>query len=339
MAPRPTARRRPVPTLPDSRAPAAPAPGGRVLAAYGVVGVVWGSTYLAIRVGVRYLPPALLAGMRFVTAGLLLLGLALALGRRLPRRIGDWITAGVVGVMLLGLGNGLVVWAEQYVESGAAAVFVVTSALWMAVFDAVVPGSHTRPTIRQFAALLLGFGGVVLLAGGDPGVIGSKGWLGPAGLVTASASWALGSVYSKRHPVEVSPYIHSALQMLAGGGFLLLVGVAAGEAGNLRLTLPGVGAVAYLIVFGSIVGYTNYVYLLRHAAPAFVGTNTYLNTVIAVLLGWIILDEHLTGRTVVAMAIVLGSVVWVRWEGTQAALTPGRAYPRTEASAGRNRDR
>lgn len=283
-----------------------------MLLAYVVVSLVWGSTYLAIRVGVRHVPPALFGGLRFLTAGVLLLVVALALGRRLPRRPRDWATAAVVGFMLLGIGNGGVIWAEQFVESGTAAVLVVIGALWIALFDALVPGSEARPTWQQFVALVAGLGGVVLLVGGAGVPLGEGGIWGPLALVGASASWALGSIYSKRRPVETGPYVNAALQMVAGGLALVLAGTVLGEFGRLRFTWAGFGAILYLIVFGSIVGYTSYVYLLKHAAPAFVGTHNYVNTVVAVLLGWAILGEHVTWRTFAAMGIVLGSVLWVR---------------------------
>ncbi len=283
---------------------------GGVLAAYVTVSLVWGSTYLAIRIGVGHLPPALFGGMRFTVAGVLLLGVATALGQPLPRRARDWATGAIVGVLLLAIGNGLVIWAEQYVESGTAAILVVTGALWMAVFDALIPGSESRPTWRQFIALLVGFAGIGLLVGHLPSMEG--GALPVVALLGASASWALGSVFSKRRPVETSPYIHSAIQMCAGGLVLLLTGVSFGEVARFHLSGAGLGAIAYLIVFGSLVAYTSYVYLLRHAQAAFVGTHGYVNTVVAVLLGWLILDERVTVRTFVAMGIIIGAVVWVR---------------------------
>ena len=284
---------------------------GRVLAAYATVSVVWGSTYLAIRIGVRHIPPALLGGIRFLTAGCVLLAVALALGGRLPRRARDWVTAATVGILLLSIGNGLVIWAELYVESGTAAILVVTGALWIAVFDALIPGSEARPTWRQFLALVIGLGGTVLLVGGIGAVEGS-GVAPLIALLAAAGSWALGSVYSKRRPVECGHYIHSALQMCFGGGVLLLVGALRGEFAAWSFSLPGLGAIAYLIVFGSIVGYTSYVYLLKCAQPALVGTTGYVNTVVAVLLGWAVLQEEVTVRTFVAMAVILGAVVWVR---------------------------
>ncbi|MEE8134475.1 MAG: EamA family transporter [Gemmatimonadales bacterium] len=287
---------------------------GRVLAAYVIVSLVWGSTYLAIRIGVGHFPPALFGGIRFSIAGLVLLGIALALGRQLPRRGRDWMTAALVGTLLLSVGNGLVIWAEQFVESGTAAILVVTGALWMGVFDAVIPGSEARPTWRQFVALLVGFAGTALLVGDLDGLT-TAGILPVLALLVASSSWALGSVYSKRHPVETGPYVHAALQMIAGGAVLIGVGLVVGELGDLEWTAAGMGAIAYLIVFGSIVAYTSYVYLLRHAQPAFVGTHGYVNTVVAVLLGWWILDERVTLMTFLAMGIIVGAVIWVRQAG------------------------
>jgi drug/metabolite transporter (DMT)-like permease len=285
---------------------------GRVLAAYVTISLVWGSTYLAIRIGVQHFPPALFGGLRFLIAGSTLLVLAAAMGRRLPRRRRDWITAAIVGVMLLTVGNGLVVWAEQSVESGLTAILIVTSALWMALFDAVIPGSDARPTLRQVAGLVVGFAGTVLLVGDHMGNLGSAGLLGPAALLVASGSWALGSVISKRRPVDTGPHMHAALQMLFGGAGMAVIGLATGEAGRLTFTPESAAAIAYLIVFGSLIAYTSYVYLLRHAPPVFVGTAVYVNTVVAVFLGWVILDERVTVGTFVAMAIVLGAIVWVR---------------------------
>ena len=283
-----------------------------VLLAYATVSLVWGSTYLAIRIGVQHLPPALFGGIRFVTAGALLFLAARLSGQRLPARARDWRTAAIVGVLLLTFGNGVVIWAEQFVESGMAAVLVVTGALWMAVLDALIPGSEAKPTAAQFLALASGFGGVVLLVAVSGAPLGAAGALGPVGLVAASGSWALGSIYAKRNPSEASPYMNAALQMLAGGGSLLAVGVVAGEAAEIRFSWEGFGAIAYLIVFGSLVAYTSYVYLLKHASAAFIGTHGYVNTVVAVLLGWLILDEHVNALTFVAVGVVLGSVVWVR---------------------------
>jgi drug/metabolite transporter (DMT)-like permease len=278
--------------------------------------VVWGSTYLAIRVGVGELPPALFAGVRFLIAGTVLLGIARVLGRRLPTRPVDWRTNALVGVLLLFCGNGLVVWAEQFTPSGIAAIFVVTVTLWLALCDALIPGSRAKPTWGQAVGLLLGFSGTVLLVGHDLAALRAADWRGPVALTGAAAFWALGSVYSTRHHGEASPEINSALQMLAGGLALTVTGTALGEWGRFALTPRGVAALAYLVVFGSLIGYSSYVYVLRHMAPTLVGTYSYVNTVVAVLLGWLILDEPITGRTVVATTVVLGAVAWVRHAGS-----------------------
>ena len=285
---------------------------GKTLVAYLTVCIVWGSTYLAIRVGVQHLPPATFGGMRFVTAGALMLGAALALGRSLPRKGTDWRDSAVVGVLLLTVANGLVIWAERFVESGPAAIFVVTVALWMAVFDAIIPGSAAKPTWRQFVGLLVGFGGTLLLVGADLEELRRADWRGPLALIGASASWALGSIYAKRRPVSAGPYVSAALQMLAGGVGLLLIGATTREFAVVQFSIPGFLTVAYLIVFGSIIGYTSFVYLLAHASPTVAGTYAYVNPFVAVFLGWAILDEQITARTFLALAIVLGSVVWVQ---------------------------
>ena len=285
---------------------------GKALIAYLVVCVFWGSTYLAIRVGVGVLPPFLFAGMRFLIAGGLVLAVALALGDKLPRRAVDWRTQAIVGVLLLAGGNAFVVWAEQYTASGIASIFVVTVALWMAFFDAVIPGGSGDLNWRVVAGLLLGFLGTSLLVGANPAEILRADLRGPIALTCASASWSLGSVYGKRHRTETSPYVGAALQMIAGGAAVVLVGTALGEWSRWHLTAKGAGAIAYLVVFGSILGYSAYTYALRHASPTIVGTYAYVNPVIAVLLGWLILREPVTARTFLAMALIVGAVVWIQ---------------------------
>ena len=286
---------------------------GKALVAYLVVCVFWGSTYLAIRVGVEVLPPFLFAGLRFAIAGALLLTIMLALGDRLPSRAADWRTQAIVGVLLLTGGNALVVWAEQYTPSGVASIFVVTVALWMAFFDAVIPGGSGDLNWRVIAGLLLGFLGTALLVGASPAEILHADLRGPIALTAASASWSLGSVYGKRHHTETSPYVGAALQMLAGGAAVALLGTLLGEWSRWHLTPRGAGAIAYLVVFGSILGYSAYTYALRHASPTIVGTYAYVNPVIAVLLGWLILREPVTTRTFLAMVLIVGAVVWIQF--------------------------
>jgi drug/metabolite transporter (DMT)-like permease len=304
---------------------------GKALIAYLVVCVFWGSTYLAIRVGVGVLPPFLFAGLRFLIAGALLLAVALALGDTLPRRLVDWRTQAIVGVLLLAGGNAFVVWAEQYTPSGVASIFVVTVALWMAFFDAIIPGGAGDLTWRVVAGLLLGFVGTALLVGASPAEILRADLRGPIALTCASASWSLGSVYGKRHHTETSPYVGAALQMIAGGAAVAVVGTLLGEWGRWHLTGTGVGAMAYLVVFGSILGYSAYTYALRHASPTIVGTYAYVNPVIAVLLGWLILHESVTARTFIAMGLIVGAVVWIQFS-YKLGRTGGPSDRRTEGA-------
>jgi drug/metabolite transporter (DMT)-like permease len=312
---------------------------GKALVAYLLVCVFWGSTYLAIRLGVAQLPPFLFAGTRFVIAGALLLAIALTLGGRLPRDWASWRTQGMVGLFLLLGGNTFVVWAEQFVDSGVASIFVVTVALWLALFDVLVPGGSSRLSARVLAGLGLGFVGTVLLIGASPRQVLEADLRGPLALTLASASWAIGSVLFKRRPGQVaSPYVAASMQMLVGGTAVTLLGLVLGETGGWQWTAQGIGALAYLVVFGSIVGYTSYFYALRHAPPTIVGTYAYVNPVIAVLLGWLILDERLYPRTFVAMALILTAVAWIQLSHRMAAPAARRASGPTPASHPTPRD-
>ncbi|HEV2671172.1 MAG TPA: EamA family transporter [Gemmatimonadales bacterium] len=284
---------------------------GKALVAYLVVCVFWGSTYLAIKIGVTELPPFLFAGLRFFVAGLILLALARALGDPLPRR-NDWLTLTIVGVLLLAGGNAFVVWSEQYVASGIASIFVVTVAMWTALFDAIIPGGSGELSWRVVAGLALGFLGTLLLVGATPAEILAADKRGPIALTFASASWALGTVYAKRHPTQASPYMGAAFQMIVGGATVAVVGTLLGEWQSWHLTGRAIGAIAYLVVFGSILGYSAYSYALRHASATIVGTYAYVNPVIAVLLGWLLLHEPVDARTFIAMGMIVAAVVWIQ---------------------------
>ncbi len=301
-----------VPALP-TKAPARPGTlSGWVLVAYVVLCIVWGSTYLAIKIGVRDLTPALFGAVRFLIAGGILLMVALALGRGLPRKAADWTTNIVVGLLLLVGGNGLVMWAVQWVETGVAAIFIVTVTLWLALLDSIVPGSEAKPTVSQVAGLLVGLAGTALLVGADLESLLTADWRGPIALTTAAMCWAVGSIFFKRRQIEASPYVSSAIQMLAAGMAFLIIGTVIGEWSEIRFTPSGIGAIAYLIVFGSLIGYSAFVYVLRNVPPTIAGTYVYVNTVVAVLLGWLVLSEPITVRTVISMSLVLGAVVWVK---------------------------
>ena len=285
---------------------------GRVLAAYLIVCIVWGSTYLAIRVGVAHIPPFLFAGVRFLTAGLLLGGFALWRGERLPRSPRVLALLAVLGGLFFLGGNGGVVWAEQFVPSGLAAIYVVTVALWTALFDSIIPGGKSKLNGRVIAGLLFGFLGSMLLVGVTPDELVHADLAGPLALILGSASWALGTVYGKRLGLKVPVNLSSATQMFAGGALMLGAGLAAGEAVPAQVPSEAIWAFVYLVVFGSIITFTAYTYLMRNASPTVVGTAAYINPIVAVLLGWLFLDEPITARTLLAMAIILASVLLIQ---------------------------
>lgn len=281
-----------------------------ILAALLAVYVVWGSTYLAIRFAVETLPPFLMAGTRFVVAGALLYGWRRARG--FPRPTGaQWRAAAVVGGLMLLGGNGGVVWAEQWVESGTAALIVASVPLWMVLLDWLRPGG-TPPRPSVWLGILVGLAGVGILMGGPR--TGSAnytaGWLV---LVLASISWAIGSLYSRR-AVFPAPLLATGMQMLAGGALLLLAGVLTGELGGLdpsTFSLRSVLSLAYLIVFGSLIGFSSYVWLLRVTPPAVASTYAYVNPVVAVFLGWLLAGEQLTPRVLAASLVIVGGVALI----------------------------
>lgn len=303
---------------------------GRAFVAYAIVCIVWGSTYLAIRVGVEHLPPFLFAGVRFLIAGVVLAVIARALGESFPTRRQDWKTLVITGILFLTSGNGLVVWAEQYLDAGTASIYVVTVAIWAACFDALIPGGKTRLSWALAGGLALGLFGAVILTGATPDKLLHTDLRGPLALIAASASWAFGTVYLKRHSVSTTFSMAAAIQMLAGGALLLAIGFLRSETGAWQMTPASLGALGYLIVFGSIIGFTAYGYALRHASATVVGTYAYVNPVVAVLLGALLLHEELSGRKLVAMAVILLAVLWI-----QRAVSPdrGAASRRSEAPA------
>ena len=294
---------------------------GRALFAWLVVCVVWGSTYLAIRVGVETLPPFLLAGVRYLIAGAILAGIARISGESLTISRSDLKTLAIVGVLLLAGGNGLVMWAEQTVESGTASIYIVTVAIWAATFDALVPGGTTRFSLSLLGGLVLGLIGMLMLTGATPDAFRAGNLGGPVSLVVASAFWAYGTVYLKRHPVRTGFQSSAAVQMLAGGVALVLIGLLRHEASAWHGSARGYGALLYLIIFGAIIGFSAYGYALRHASATLVGTYAYVNPVVAVLLGWMVLGESVGLRKIVAMGIILGAVVWIQLSASSRRVT------------------
>lgn len=281
--------------------------------AWAAVCFFWGTTYLAIRVGLETMPPMLFAGVRFLTAGAIVLAFMYGWrGARLPRGR-EWLDLSVVGLMLLGVGTGLVVLAEQWVPSGPAALLVATSPFWVAGLERTRRDGE-RANARAHLGMLVGFAGLVLLVA--PGLFGAslngRYVLGMVALQLACASWSAGSVYAKHHQTRVAPMMAAAVQMIVAGVALTLIGSVAGEWGEVRLSARSLTAFVYLILFGSIVAYGSYTYAIQKLPLSIVSTYSYINPVIAVLLGWLVLSEPLGWRVICATAIILGGVALVK---------------------------
>ncbi|MGH9941028.1 MAG: EamA family transporter [Pyrinomonadaceae bacterium] len=280
-----------------------------VVAAFAAVYLIWGSTYLAIRVGVETLPPFLMAGAGFLAAGGVLYIWARARGAASPEHR-DWRAALVTGTALLLVGNGLVFWAEQFVASGVTALLIATEPLWVVTLNWALPGGE-RPGGRTFAGLAVGFVGVLLLVGAAAAG-GAVAPLGAGALVVAALSWAAGSLYSARVEGSVSPPLAAGMQMLVGGALLVVASGILGEwttfdAGS--VSSRSLLAWGYLLVFGSLVGFTAYIWLLKNVTPERASTHAYVNPVVAVLLGWAVAGEQMTPRTLAAAAVIVGAVV------------------------------
>lgn len=285
---------------------------GLVLA-FAAIYIIWGSTYLAIRFAIETIPPFLMLGVRFFSAGILMY--AWLRWRGAPRpRAREWAAAAVLGGLLLAGGTGAVAWSVQWIPSGLAALLVAMVPMWMALLDWLRPGGR-RLGAPAAAGLLLGLTGVVLLIGPVDLSGGDRSLLLAAGvLALGSLSWSIGSVYSQKLPLPRSPFMAAALQMTTGGLLLAMAGTSFGEwarfdpaAFSVRSTL----AVAYLVIFGSLIAFAAYVWLLKYSTPARVGSYAYVNPVVAVFLGWALAAEPISARTIVAAAIIIMSVVLI----------------------------
>jgi len=278
-----------------------------VALAFAAIYLIWGSTYLAIRVAVQTIEPLTMAGLRFAVAGAGLYAFNRLVGDPRPT-LAEWRAAAIVGGLMLLGGNGAVVWAETRVASGVAALIIATVPLWMVTLDAAL--RRARPRAGEVAGLVLGFAGVWVLI--DPGVGRGVDPFGAGLLLFASASWAVGSLYSRVAGLAASPREATAMQMLAGGALLLVAGGLKGEWPTIdpaRFSAASLVALGYLTVFGSLVAFSAYVWLLRVSTPARVSTYAYVNPVVAVLLGWLILDEPLTPDTFLASGLIVTAVL------------------------------
>jgi drug/metabolite transporter (DMT)-like permease len=292
-----------------------------VAAALGTVYVLWGSTYLAIAYVVESLPPLLAAGARFLLAGSMMVAFLLARQRwrrgrpdrgddalRWPRAV-EWRTAFIVGTLLLLGGNGMVSLAETLVPSGIAAVIIATTPIWLSVFDALL--TRRMPSLVAIGGLLVGLLGVAILLLPTTGL----GALNPVGigiLVVAAVSWAGGSLYARRGQLPANQLLGTGMEQIAGGVALLLAATAIGEVGQFdpgSVTTASLLGLAFLVVFGSLVAFTAYIWLLNHVAVTTVATYAYVNPVVAVALGVAFRGETMTPRSLLAAGLIIGAVV------------------------------
>jgi drug/metabolite transporter (DMT)-like permease len=290
-----------------------------IVLSFAAVYLVWGSTYLGIRYAIETLPPFLMAGTRFSLAGAILFSWALINRESIRSSFSQWPKALAIGGLLLLGGNGGVTWAEKYIPSGFAALLVATEPFMVVVLNWGL--SHKRPNSKVLLGVFIGLVGVALLVSdGLRGGIGTspRNLLSVAVVLFASFAWAAGSVFANRRPIKTSTSMAAGMQMLGGGSLLLLLALAAGDFPRLNLAAASwvsIGAFFYLLVFGSLVGFTAYSWLLRNVSTARAATYAYVNPVVAVLLGWFLASEPLNVRMLIAAAIIIASVALITTYG------------------------
>jgi drug/metabolite transporter (DMT)-like permease len=321
----------------EPRSTGANAPRRHIVAAFAAVYVIWGSTYLAIRYAVETIPPFIMGGTRFVIAGLILYAWSRKRGAEAPTSA-QWRAAAVTGVLLLVGGNGAVIWSEQHVASGLVALIVAIVPLWMVALDWLRPGG-TRPGRAVFVGLALGLIGLALLIGPDAiaphgaSKIDVREALVP---VFGSMLWAGGSIFSRYAPRPSSAQMATGMQMLTGGAAFLVVSLIAGEPRHFSIaavTTPSLIGYLYLLTFGSLLGFTAYIYLLGATTPAKASTYAYVNPVVAVILGWAVAGEPFTLRMFVAAAIILGAVALITLANAKRSAPTPAAASRPDSSS------
>ena len=290
----------------------------KLISAFASVYIVWGSTYLAIRIAIETIPPLLMAGFRFIIAGSMMYLWGRIRSKERPTRI-HWKSAAIVGLMLLLVGNGGLSWSEQLIPSGIAALIVAVSPLWFILIDWMQGGA--RPAAGVFIGLALGTLGIAILV--DPADLvggGEVSALGASVLLVSSVCWAFGSFYARGAKLPSSPALANGMEMLIGGVGLIFVGMIAGEMKDLHLatiTTKSLLAVAYLVVFGSIIGFSSYIWLFRSTTPTRASTYAYVNPVVAVFIGWLVGGEQLPTRVVLAAVLIIAAVAAITVFGTR----------------------
>lgn len=289
------------------------APTATLLAAFATIYLLWGSTYTAIRIVVETLPPFLAAGVRFLIAGGLMLAVLAARGTPLPSRA-LWRHAAVTGTLMLVGGNGLVMWAERTISSGFTALLIALVPVWFALLDWARPHG-VRPQFKTVAGIFVGFLGIALLVQARGGFASMNGqWAGALAIMISGFCWAGGTLVTKHQPNTASPWMTSAAQMLCGGVGLMLVAALRGEPWHTdwsRVSGRSVAALGYLIVFGSWIAYSAYVWLLHNTTPARLSTYAYVNPIIAVFLGWVLLGEKVNAGVLGAAAVIVLGVATI----------------------------
>lgn len=273
--------------------------------------IIWGTTYLAIRIGVENLPPVLFTGLRWIVAGPLLLIILLLKKYKLPNK-DDLLHLSISGLLLLGGGNGLVVFAEQWVPSGLTALLITTVPFWVVGIDAIIPqGKKINPTI--LLGLLLGLVGIGIIFGGDFVRLFDPSYLsGIIGLMFAVVLWSVGTLYSKYKKISVHPLMGAATQMIIAGIVITALGLILGEGNKFHFTNSSFYSYLYLVIVGSLVGYGSYVYAIAHLPVSLVATYAYVNPVIALFLGWLVLDEKISLWVILAAVVILIGVTLVK---------------------------
>ncbi len=280
--------------------------------AWGTICVVWGTTYVAIKIALATIPPFLMGGLRYIVAGLLLGGLALLRGYR-PPPAGQWGTLAVLGFLMLLMGNGGVAWGSQHLPSGLVAVLVGMSPFWMTGVDALMRDGK-QLFARQWIGLMVGLAGITTLVWPDITAGGGSGrnfLLGVIALQLACAGWAVGSAYTRRHVMPGHIFGAAAVQMATGGVFMMITGTLLGEWSRISFNAATTTAFVYLVVFGSVIGFAAYWYALQHLDIAIVSLYTYVNPVIAVTLGTIVLGEPFHPRMAVAAGMIAAGILIV----------------------------
>ena len=286
-------------------------PNIRAYIAWIAICIIWGTTYLFIRIGVETIPPMLFAGFRWIIAGVILITILRLSGKQFPKKE-DLIHIAIIGIALIGLGNGLVVVGEQYIESGLAALLITTVPFWMVGLESFLP-KGPKLNWMVITGLIVGSLGVGLIFGGDlKYIFETKYLLGVLSILGAVVAWSLGSVYSKYKKVSVHPLMSASVQMLIAGTLQVLLGAVMGNFSELHFTQSGLISLSYLIVMGSIFGYGSYIYAIEHLPLSLVSTYAYVNPIIALVLGWIFLNEQLSVFTLLAAVVIIIGVVLVK---------------------------